>query len=94
MCTEENLDTKVKPLFLLMISLNRGDYYKYLKMEQDGESLHHKLNELDKQFACVKNMIKELENHRRNDKKVFDTKKRSKKNSSFVQLSSINIING
>ena len=55
-----------------------------------------KLNELEKQFACVKNsaekyflMIKELENHRRSDKKVFDTKKRSKKNSSFVQLSSI-----
>ena len=33
----------------------RGDYNKYSKMEQDGESLHHKLNALEKQCSCVKN---------------------------------------
>ena len=60
----------------------KGDYYKYLKMEQDGESLHHQLNELEKQYGCVKNkaemyylMIKELENRRNSDKTIFNSKK-------------------
>ena len=32
-----------------------GDYFKYLKLEQAMERAHHELNELEKQFECVKN---------------------------------------
>ena len=60
-----------------------GEYYEYLKLEQEGESLHHQLNELERQFACVKNqamryflMIKELANKKHCDKRLFMKKKR------------------
>ena len=72
----------VLPIVLPWFIRNRGDYYKYLKMEQDGESLHHQLNELEKQYGCVKNkaemyylIIKELENRRNSDKTIFNSKK-------------------
>ena len=63
-------------------------------MEQDGESLHHKLNALEKQYGCVKNkaemfflMIKELENKRKCDKLLFVKKTRSLKTWMLVQYS-------
>ena len=65
----------------------KGEYYEYLKLEQEEESLYHQLNELEIQFACVKNqalryflMIKELANRKNCNKSLFTKKKRVLRN--------------
>ena len=32
-----------------------GNFYKYLKLEQETERAHHVLNQLEAQYECVKN---------------------------------------
>ena len=61
----------------------KGEYYEYIKLEQEGESLHHQLNELEIQFACVKNQAlhyflinKELAKRKNFNKSLFTKKKR------------------
>ena len=58
--------------------IENGDYYKYLKLEQEGEHLHCELNKLERQFCSVKNvekhyflMMKELKNKQKCDKTIF-----------------------
>ena len=34
-----------------------GDFFKYLKMEQEIERAHNVLNTLERQFECVKNKV-------------------------------------
>ena len=61
-----------------------GDYYKYLKLEQEGERLHSELNKLERQFRTVRNqaqryflMLRELENKQKCDRsKLKERKKR------------------
>ena len=60
-----------------------GDYYKYLKLEQEGERLHNVLNDLERQFASVKNqalryflMMKELTNRQNCDLSIFNKEKK------------------
>ena len=57
-----------------------GDYFKYLKLEQAIERAHHELNELKKQFECVKNkpekyflMIKSYKNRQKIDQDITNT---------------------
>ena len=47
----------------------QGSVYRMMKIEQQGEKLHKKLNDLDRQFGNIKNkskrffyMLRELEN--------------------------------
>ena len=47
----------------------QGSVYKMMKIEQQGEKLHKKLNDVDRQFGNIKNkskiffyMLRELEN--------------------------------
>ena len=58
-----------------------GDYFKYLKLEQAIERAHHELNELEKQFECVKNkpekyflMIKSYKNRQKIDQDIINTR--------------------
>ena len=58
-----------------------GDYFKYLKLEQAIECAHHELNELEKQFECVKNkpeeyflMIKSYKNRQKEDQDITKTR--------------------
>ena len=32
-----------------------GNFYKYLKLEQETERSHHVLNQLEARFECIKN---------------------------------------
>ena len=57
-----------------------GDYFKYLKLEQAIERAHHELNELEKQFECVKNkaekyflMVKSYKNRQKVDQDITNT---------------------
>ena len=61
--------------------METGDYFKYLKLEQECERLHKELNELERQFSCVKNvalryflMMKELKARQKWEKSLFDQK--------------------
>ena len=60
-----------------------GDYYKYLRLEQAGEQMHHLLNLLEVQYGNVKNevyrfylMIKAIENKLNCDMTIFQRKQR------------------
>ena len=64
----------------------KGDYFKYLKLEQNGESRHHLLNELEVTHACLKNqseryflMLKALENKWKCDPEMFRKKRRTRR---------------
>ena len=55
-----------------------GDYYKYLKLEQETERAHNILNRLEKQFESVKNksekyflMIRAYKNEQKSDLSMF-----------------------
>ena len=69
-----------------------GDYYKYLRLEQAGEAMHHLLNELEIQYGNVKNeayrfylMIKAIENRLNCDLTIFKTKPRILKKSQYYK---------
>ena len=69
-----------------------GDYYKYLRLEQAGEKMHHILNELEIQYGNVKNqayrfylMIKEVENRMNCDFTIFQRKPRKLRKSEFYR---------
>ena len=58
-----------------------GDFFKYLKLEQAIERAHHELNELEKQYECVKNksekyflMIKSYKNLQKTDQNITKTR--------------------
>ena len=62
--------------------IENGNYYKFLKLEKEGERLHCELNGLERQFFSVKNvaeryysMIKKVKNNQKCDKSVFGKKK-------------------
>ena len=62
---------------------SNGDYYKFLKLEQEGERLHHILKQLEKKFENVKDpsyklylIIREYENILKSDKSLFEKNKR------------------
>ena len=60
-----------------------GDWYKYLRLEQEIERAHHELNLLDEQFRSVKNkaqkfflMLKAFKNKQKIDKNVVKPRKK------------------
>ena len=63
-----------------------GNFYKYLKLEQETERAHHVLNQLEVRFECVKNkamkyflMLKAFKNIQKTDLGLVKTKHSFKK---------------
>ena len=62
------------PLVFPKIVARETSVYQYLKMEQEAERLHKRLNKLDRRFSQIKNkgdqfykMIEEIENENMGD---------------------------
>ena len=62
-----------------------GDWYKYLRLEQEVDRAHHELNLLEEQFRSVKNkaqnfflMLKAFKNKQKIDKSVVKPRKKIK----------------
>ena len=60
-----------------------GDWYKYLRLEQETERAHHELNLLEEEFRSVKNkaqkyylMLNAFKNKQKIDKGVVVPRKR------------------
>ena len=63
-----------------------GNFYKYLKLEQETECAHAILNKLEVRYECVKNkaykyylMLKEFKNMQKIDSSFLKTKHAFKK---------------
>ena len=63
-----------------------GNFYKYLKLEQETERAHHVLNQLRARFECIKNkamkyflMLKAFKNIQKSDFSLVKTKHSYKK---------------
>ena len=63
-----------------------GNFYKYLKLEQETERAHHVLNQLEARFECIKNkamkyflMWKAFKNIQKTDFSLVKTKHPYKK---------------
>ena len=72
------------PLFCLQRKVSKhGDWYRYLRLEQETERAHHELNLLEEEFRSVKNkaqkyylMLKAFKNKQKIDKGVVVPRKR------------------
>ena len=61
-----------------------GDFFKYLRLEQAGERLHNQLNQLERQFASIRDttlryfyMMKALVNKQKSSDWMMERKKRN-----------------
>ena len=91
MCTKEYFAVITRKMHIISLVAPRqirqsGDYYEYLKLEQETERAHNILNRLEIFFECVKNkslkyflMIRAYVNEQKSDLSLFKTKNPFKK---------------